>query len=452
MEGTESATGPLGIDLARPRTIVSFGAPLREGWGSPGTVPIIVGRQNEGSLSLVQIEAHRSPTAEGADLWLAIRPGTEAAVALGLAHVLVADGLVAPEVAGNSLDLDATFRSFLSSFEPGAVERTSGVSASVLRNLAHDLAKGPSLAIGSGAPGTEPLGREEESAIAALNLLLGNAGPHGCLVTRRAVPAPTLEGPLAPQVSLSDLADGSVGVLVIEGAAESVPWSLIATKLAPASTVVSLSPWLTGLALHADWTVPARAPLEFLDEVLTPAGAPSASWSLAPSLVSPPQNAMDPTAFLSRLTAALGNTIAAPEGAESLLKRRAAAIVTAGRGNVFVPGGACLPIAKVGGPEGLFQKLLAGGAWTDEPIPRAASFARFTLLPPTPREVASLAAVGALGRPERARGTGAALEPEGYVGSSGITPEPAILGKLGRESLLRTAPDRPFVPVTIREA
>lgn len=448
----EGSVGPLGIDLGKPRTIVSFGAPLREGWGTPGTVPIVVKRQNEGSLRLVQVEPHRSPTAEGADRWLQIRPGTEAAVALGLAHLLVADRLVSPEVAGRARDLDTSFRSFVAPFQPGEVERISGIPASTLRSLAHDLARRPALAIGSGAPGSEPLGREEESAIAALNLLLGNPGPGGSVVARRELLAPSLESPLAPQVPLTELADGSVGVLVIDGTAETVPWTLIASKLAKTATVVSLSPWLTGLSLHASWAVPSPAPLELLDEVLPPAGAPVASWGLALPLGAPPENAMAPAVFLSRLATALGNTAPAPEGAEALLKRRAAAIVATGRGKVFVPDGAFTAVADAGGPDGLYEKLSEGGAWIDDPLSTPTPLLRFTLLPPTHQEVASLAAVATLGRPERQGDAGAFLEPEGYVGATGAAPEPTILGKLGRESLLRaTGAARRSTPVTIRE-
>ncbi len=443
-----------GVDLEKPSTIVSFGAPLREGWGTPGTVPVLLTRQNAGTLRLVQLEARRSPTAEGADLWLPIRPGTEAAVALGLAHLLVTEGLVAPEVAKRARDLDASFRSFVAPFEPGAVERISGIPAATLRSLARALANEPTLAIGSGAPGGEPLGIEEERAIAILNLLLGNPGPRSGLVARRELPAPVPDGALAPQLSLAGIADGSVGVLLIDGAAETVPWALVAAKLTPASVVVSLSPWLAGPALHAAWAVPAPAPLESLDEVLTPAGAPVASWALAPPLLPVPEKAMAPAAFLESLAAALGSPSAAPEGPEPLLKRRAAAIVAAGRGKVFVPGSSSLlPLADAGGTDGLYQKLSAGGAWIDEPVSAPVPLPLFDLLPPTPQATASLASVAVLGRPARGAQAGPNLEPEGYVGSTGTAPEPAILGKLGRESLLRTSTAaRRSTPVTIREA
>ena len=42
---------------------------------------------------IVTIDPYRSPTAGQSDWWIAVRPGTDAALALGLMHVLFRDGL-----------------------------------------------------------------------------------------------------------------------------------------------------------------------------------------------------------------------------------------------------------------------------------------------------------------------------------------------------------------------
>ena len=452
-------TGPLGVDFEKPRTIVSFGAPLLEGWGTPGTVASIVARRNAASnrLRVVQVEPHRSPTAEGADLWLPIVPGTEAAVALGLAHVLMTEGLVSAEAAKRAVDLEgpASFRSFVLPFDPASVERTSGIPAASLRDLARDLARGPALVLGAGAPGSEPLGREEESAIAALNLLLGSMAPGGSVVARRELPSAKEDGSMAPMTSLDQVSGGSVGVLVIEGSGEPLPWESIAAKLAPGATVVSLSPWLSGPALQAAWAVPSPAPLECLDEALTPAGAGRASWALAPALLAAPPKATPPAVFLAELATALGSKVET-ETAETFLKGRASAIMATGRGTVFVPGTATpSPLAGIGGANGLFEKLLAGGAWVDDPLPAPKDLPRFNLLP-SQAETAKLAAVATKGRTTETGGTKPrSFEPEGYVGATGAVPEPALLGKLGRESLLRArsaGAARRATPVTIWEA
>ncbi len=53
---------PLGIDLERTRTLVSFGTPVLEGWGRPGRMLAVRPR-----LHVVQIDAWRSPSAVLAD-------------------------------------------------------------------------------------------------------------------------------------------------------------------------------------------------------------------------------------------------------------------------------------------------------------------------------------------------------------------------------------------------
>src|SRR5208283_2081044 len=67
------------IDLAAARTVVSFGAPLFDGWGTPGNV--FAARAN---FRLIQVEPVESRTAALADIWLPIRPGTESAIASAL--------------------------------------------------------------------------------------------------------------------------------------------------------------------------------------------------------------------------------------------------------------------------------------------------------------------------------------------------------------------------------
>jgi len=59
---------PLGIDLENARTVVSLGAPVLDGWGTPGRVLSLWKRR---SFELVQIEEKPSRTAALADHWIA---------------------------------------------------------------------------------------------------------------------------------------------------------------------------------------------------------------------------------------------------------------------------------------------------------------------------------------------------------------------------------------------
>ncbi len=91
--------GALGYDLESARTVVSFGAPLLDGWGAPGRFAKLWSARAAGSgdpdLRLIQIEPALSHTASCAWRWVPNRPGSDAALAAGLARVLLEEHLVA---------------------------------------------------------------------------------------------------------------------------------------------------------------------------------------------------------------------------------------------------------------------------------------------------------------------------------------------------------------------
>jgi len=88
----------LGYDLENAQTIVSFGAPLLDGWGTPGRFARLWAERAAGStdprLRLIQVEASLSRTAARAWQWVPVHPGSEAALAAGLARVLLEERLV----------------------------------------------------------------------------------------------------------------------------------------------------------------------------------------------------------------------------------------------------------------------------------------------------------------------------------------------------------------------
>ncbi|MCS6852331.1 MAG: molybdopterin oxidoreductase family protein [Gemmataceae bacterium] len=67
-------------------------------WGSNTRVTnshlwALMHQARQAGARLVTIDPYRTPTAQASDWWLAIRPGTDAALALGLMHVIWRDGL-----------------------------------------------------------------------------------------------------------------------------------------------------------------------------------------------------------------------------------------------------------------------------------------------------------------------------------------------------------------------
>ena len=84
-------------DFANARLVISFGADFLGTWGSPVSQMAGYAKMRGGRPgirgTLVQIEPRMSLTGASADEWVAIRPGTEGILALGLANALGAKNL-----------------------------------------------------------------------------------------------------------------------------------------------------------------------------------------------------------------------------------------------------------------------------------------------------------------------------------------------------------------------
>ncbi len=82
------------FDLANARFVLSFGADFLGTWNSPVSQSHAYGAMRQGRRGIrgafVQVEARMSQTGANADQWVPVRPGTDAVLALGLAHALMA--------------------------------------------------------------------------------------------------------------------------------------------------------------------------------------------------------------------------------------------------------------------------------------------------------------------------------------------------------------------------
>ena len=411
-----AAGGPLGIDLEHTRTLLSFGAPVLEGWGRPGRMLALRDR-----LRIVQLDAWRSPTAGLADEWLAIRPGSEGPLALALANVLVGEGLARTPA--------AELRDLLASFPPERVEPLAGLPASAIETLARSLAaQGPTVAIGGGDPGGGPLPLDAERAIAWLDVVLGSVGRAGGLVARGSLPDDGT-APLAPETSLAEVPDGDVRLLVIAAgdSGRALPWSALGRKLAPQALVVSLSPFRCGLTARADLVVPSPAPLEGHEEILPTADACVMSYAVTAPLLPPCAESVEPTRFLAELARAAGLGVPSDGTHAERLQRRAAAIFASHRGRVLVRGDEGFREEAPADAGAFWQALLAGGCWVDDS--RAARAVAAPALP-------SPAAVAGWLRAEPAR-SDLPLVSFAARGAVGGTPPSPILTKLYQETALR---------------
>ncbi|MGD9973981.1 MAG: menaquinone reductase molybdopterin-binding-like subunit QrcB [Desulfatirhabdiaceae bacterium] len=171
-----------GFDLEHAGYILSFGSGLLDGWGSP----IRTFKANSGwkksKVKLVQIETRLSRTAAKADVWITINPGTEADLALGIAHVIIKESLFKADFVQNyASNFNEQFRKLiLDNYSPETVSKTTGVDSASIIMIAREFAKAKNpLAVSGRGQGNIPGGMNEFLAVHALNALVGAINREG---------------------------------------------------------------------------------------------------------------------------------------------------------------------------------------------------------------------------------------------------------------------------------
>jgi anaerobic selenocysteine-containing dehydrogenase len=124
--------------------------------------------------SIVVIDPRKSSSAEKADLWLAPRPGSDVALAYGIARHLIINNTCDLEFIGNHTDGYRSFREEALKWIPGRVEAATGLGAEEIEALGRLLKeKRPALVmIGIGLQKSRQ-GAESARAAALLPALLG---------------------------------------------------------------------------------------------------------------------------------------------------------------------------------------------------------------------------------------------------------------------------------------
>lgn len=167
-------------DLDRASTVLLFGTNVAE--TMPPFIGHLAGAQSAGGL--VVVDPRRTPTArlteDGRGVHVQPAPGTDLALLLGLAHVVIAEGLVDVEyLAARTVGFESVRRS-VAPWWPERVQSVTGVAALTLRRLARRLASGANAYILTGR-GVEQHIDGTDTATAAINLalLLGLPGRPG---------------------------------------------------------------------------------------------------------------------------------------------------------------------------------------------------------------------------------------------------------------------------------
>ncbi len=356
----QGATGSVGYDLESANFILSFGSGLIEGWGSP--VRVIQahsiwrsGNYNE-RATVVQIEPRLSNTAAKADNWYPVKPGTEGALALGLAHVIVRESRYDSNFIENHAfgfedwsDFSGkTYMGFkrlvLTEYGPEAVSEVTGLPANKIVALARAFAKAKRpLAVWGRGKGTVSGSLYECMAVHALNALVGNINKPGGVsaspqVATQAWPEverdttawsglrkPRIDGagtdryPLTrylpdrwPQVINGGRASTIKALLVHD--ADPYYTTLDSAAVAKAFDsipfVVSFSTYMDETAYHADLILPNHHYLERLEDLPTPVGMQKPILGLLRPVVAPQFDTRHAGDVLMTIAKSLGGTVA----------------------------------------------------------------------------------------------------------------------------------------------
>jgi formate dehydrogenase major subunit len=145
--------------------------------------PVVGARIKQAALrgcKLVTIDPRRIELADYGVLHLANRPGTNAAVALGLAHVVRRDGLTDDAFIAERTDGYETVQELLDAYTPQAVEEISGIPAAGLEQAAHIYGEAGNASILWGLGVTEhKYGSEVVQLLCNLALMTGKVGKPG---------------------------------------------------------------------------------------------------------------------------------------------------------------------------------------------------------------------------------------------------------------------------------
>jgi anaerobic selenocysteine-containing dehydrogenase/Fe-S-cluster-containing dehydrogenase component len=256
-------------DFARAQYVLSFGADFLETWLAPVENQRGFAESHgfhDGRMAKhVAFAPRMSLTGQNADEWHAIQPGSEAALALALANLLVTEhGAAAGPLAGS-----------LAAFTPESAAKESGLPAETIRRIAGEFAAAkPSLAVAGGVASQH---RGAVEACAAVNLLNWVAGNIGQTV-RFGADLEAGDGAAALDALGSALDGGQVAVLLVHEANPlyAVPRSAgFAARFAKAGFKVSTSPYLDETAAQCDLLLPGHHGIERWDDARPRAGVVS---------------------------------------------------------------------------------------------------------------------------------------------------------------------------------
>ncbi|MFO7554523.1 MAG: menaquinone reductase molybdopterin-binding-like subunit QrcB [Desulfobacterales bacterium] len=342
MQGVQALPG---FDLENADFILSFGSGILDGWGSPIRMFRANSSWQSGDVKFIQIESRLSNTAAKSNKWIPINPGTEAALAMGLAHVIIKESLYDNDFISNyAKGFDDWQRLVMDKYSPDSVAAITGIDDTTIGTLARSFASASRpLAICGRGDGTTPVSLNECMAVHALNAIVGNINKKGGVWA-----VSDLDYINWPEVEMDATAAVGMQYERLDGARSrkypnsryllnrlpdsilsEAPYPLQALFVADAnplytlsdtenagkafdkiSFVVSFSSYMDETAQHADLILPNHVFLERYEDVPAPVGLLQPFISLSKPVVKPQVNTKHVGDVIIQMAKGLGGSVA----------------------------------------------------------------------------------------------------------------------------------------------
>lgn len=398
-----------GYDWDNCRYVISFGGSFLEAWRPTAGNLARYGSMRRGKegqrFKLVLVDPRFSVTAAQADEWIPVNPVTDGALAMGMAHVIVKEGLYDEkfvkertfgfeDFAGPDGKKHDGFKTVvLRDYDPERVSKITGVPAKTIARVAREFAANqPGIAAGARGASMQTNGIYNRMAIHALNGLMGSIDRPGGVLVQNGPPFspwPALsqddvakQGTSMPRLDYAHTdrypLAGKIYQDIPSRIAEQKPyaaralllyytnpmfstpdvdrWKAAMSKL---ELVVSFSPFMDETTAHADYVLPDHTYLErWQDDTIYPSvGYPV--WGIRMPAVAPVFDTRNSADVLMAIARRLGGTVAASfpwKDNLELLRARAQGLFESRSGNV-----------QGGDFEGWWKTFLARGVWTRPP-------------------------------------------------------------------------------------
>ncbi len=366
-DGHYSATA---YDLDQTNYILAFGADLLESsrplsrylrkWGK-------IRREKPNRTKIVVINPRYSLTAARGDEWLPINPGTDGALAMGMAHVILSEELIDKTFVRDwTVGFEAYKKLALGQYSPEDVSKVTGISAESIRRIAREFARTrPALAIRGQESINRPEGSFASYAIYCLNALVGSIDVPGGVLYQENVNYNDL-----PRLTEDEIAKkGKAKPIIDLRGTDKFPGAKVVTNQIPESILqntpypiemaigfnsnfnlsapgtdrwdkalkklpyyVHISPFVSEMALYADLILPCTTYLEEWGYDHSPSGSGFAEVKIKQPVVKPHGSARSVVDILFQVAKGMNGSIAQSftnigDTAEGFVKFRMEALI-----------------------------------------------------------------------------------------------------------------------------